>query len=733
MQVDQHHSPWWWMTSGLLGAAAGAALYLWVEPCVVAAIVLAWYVFESLTLIWALFGREQRGTALVYVLPRAIGSAVAFVASYALLRPWTQVIASAYLLLIALEGAYRLALRLWRRELFDRARAALPSAGESPETHETRPWARRAAWAARYATTVLFAVTAVLALWLYGAREAVFDARTYAELFEDPDLYGRLLDLAADLGTDLARSQGSEVRRGAALLSEEDVRLAARLLLPQEWTAAVAEQALGATLSWLEGGAERRVPPVSVPLDDVKRHVKDAVSVTADRVMADLPICAPSMPAYAFCRMEQMSVAAHVATYKPEAMRIVDESFALIPGDLDLATAVSLVPRTFEQPLAALSQVGQRLQAWDSVLAWLGVACVVLLAVLWLLSAMTADRPLLWLGAALLAAGVGSWAVSWTLSILRARSVFQPTFAALLSGVPEPMSAIALPALQNLLRAVHARISVAELLLAFVGLLVLLIGVAVPETRRRRGRAYDAVRAAVVVLAACSLLWTGYLSIGRRAYERAYAAHQAGDVAGALPVYRALGRAYPLEVADWVPRARRGLRECERYQAAEAARQAGDPDTAVAHFEALLAGNPAVAVRELAEADLVAALYDGAALLWEGGENERALDRYRYVYESYPNREVQQMIADLYLAWGDELLAAGDYGAAVKTYGRVVYDVSNPRLWRTADDRRVEAYCAWHALLRAQDETAQAAGVCAELRAAYPQVGEGCVVWCAVR
>ena len=82
--------------------------------------------------------------------------------------------------------------------------------------------------------------------------------------------------------------------------------------------------------------------------------------------------------------------------------------------------------------------------------------------------------------------------------------------------------------------------------------------------------------------------------------------------------------------------------------------------------------------------------------------------------------------ANLLLFWGDALLAEGDYRAAVATYGRIAYDVSSPRYWQTADDRRVDVYCKWQASLRAAGESARAAQICRAFLDAYPAAGAQC-------
>ena len=103
------------------------------------------------------------------------------------------------------------------------------------------------------------------------------------------------------------------------------------------------------------------------------------------------------------------------------------------------------------------------------------------------------------------------------------------------------------------------------------------------------------------------------------------------------------------------------------------------------------------------------------------------MDRYRMVRDVLRDRDVQQRIAGLYVDWGDALRSEGDYLAALETYGRIYFDVTHPRLWATADARRVEALCQWQAALAASGRPEEAGQICEQLRRQYPEATcDGC-------
>jgi tetratricopeptide (TPR) repeat protein len=167
------------------------------------------------------------------------------------------------------------------------------------------------------------------------------------------------------------------------------------------------------------------------------------------------------------------------------------------------------------------------------------------------------------------------------------------------------------------------------------------------------------------------------------------------------------------------------------YLDAESAYQSAEYKTAVQRYEAFLLSNPAIAVRYEAQAHLLDALLKWGRTLDEAGERERALDRYRFVRDSALDRgghltaygedvHIHKTIADLYLAWGDELLAAGDPQAALITYRRILRDAADPSLWDQAESRMVNAYCAWVTQLGNHGQADRAAGVCIELAREFP-------------
>jgi hypothetical protein len=299
--------------------------------------------------------------------------------------PWDQTTLLAYILLLILENLYRLALRAMARgrAVTDSGGASWSGEGHTHACRQVLPDAGRVlfAW--------LFVVTLPLTLYAFGARQVVSDVRFYVAQFEQLGLYEQALDPVGEILIDTARGQSGNVRRAVGLLSDDDVRLAVQALFPEAWTTALIEQALEAILSWLETGAAQGVPPITIPVTDIARHAQNATSELFDQYAADRPTCVPGGPPSAFCRPQGVSTAAYAATYKPEAMGIVTGIFALIPAELDLSTAVTMSPQTFQKPLASLRQVGQGLQSVDRVLAWAWAACALALAALWSLSILS--------------------------------------------------------------------------------------------------------------------------------------------------------------------------------------------------------------------------------------------------------------------------------------------------------------------------------------------------------
>lgn len=576
----------------------------------------------------------------------------------------------------------------------------------------------RAGWILRCALSVLAIGTFALVLLGYSVRQTVFDARTYAVLLSHSTLYEQALTPVSEWARDMLRSQGGDARRAASMLSDEDLRTGVALVLPREWSAALVEQAMDKTLAWLDGESTRQVPALSVPVGDLQRHLQDAVSVLADAQMAELPLCSAQMARNAFCRMPDVSPVAHVAIYKPQVLARVDETFALVPPELDLSTAVSMSPRTFREPLEMLDQGRSFVQRVDRVLLWMAAICLLSWVGLWCASVVTAQRPGMWMAGVLAAAGLSAWIVSWGHSVLPSERLFA---ALLLRG--QEGAALAEDLLASLLgvliRQVHVRVSLIELAVLVAGGL-LALGCWLVTTRQRRALWLRLLGPVVVIPALGVLVWGQALTLGERSYERAYQAHREGDVETALATYRRLDRLYPFAVADWIPRLWRGRSECERYQQAVALYEQGDYAGAAEAFEALLVGIPAVAVRKAAEPIYTDALYAWADELAQAGETERALDRYRTVLDVLRDREVQQRIAALHVEQGDALLSVRDYLGAVETYGRIYYDATHPRMWATADARRTEAYCAWASTLARGGQPEEAVSVCEELRRQYP-------------
>jgi tetratricopeptide (TPR) repeat protein len=711
----------------LLALLAGGAVYLWVVSLPIVALLAFCYVFEIFLPIVLLFGPCQREVALVHVLPRASGSALAFVTAFFLFARWDQVLCFAYVLLLILEGLYRVVLRESAPGLLYGACAALDAArgqGATAPAQEVR-LADWRAFLAGWCAGLLVLVT-VLGGLAYGTRQVLFDTRFYTAQFEGSPLYDELLRLGGQMIRDVARSQGTDVRRAVDWLSLEDVSLASRLILPREWTVAVVEQVLDATLDWIQSDTEQPVPPIALPIGDVERHIKGAASVLLDQHMAGLPICAPGMSERAWCRRENMSVTAHIATYKPDDMAAVDELFEMIPADLDLVTVVSMSPRTFEGLLGALDEVRLWTGYADRALGAMGKGIFFLSVSLYLLCAVAPRTVLRWTGATWLAAGLGMWGLSFGLTRLDGMALLEQYAGKQIAELPEQTIDVVSRGVDALTHQVHKLLAPWALALAGLGLVLLVVGLALPRARMRRARGEGVVRALAVCLAIGLLIWVQYPMLGHRLYERAFRAHREGDVDRALSIYRTVVHWYPFAVDDFVPQARRGLRECERYAGAVSMAQAGEHEAAARQYEAFLVGNPAISLRESAETDLVAALYRWASDLEGQGMYERALDRYRYVRDAFSGRDADEKAANLLLFWADALLAEGDYAAAVSTLGRILYEVSGARYWQAADERRVEVYCQWQADLRASGELTRAAGVCRELLEAYPAAGAQC-------
>jgi tetratricopeptide (TPR) repeat protein len=281
--------------------------------------------------------------------------------------------------------------------------------------------------------------------------------------------------------------------------------------------------------------------------------------------------------------------------------------------------------------------------------------------------------------------------------------------------LPSAFADLALPWLDGFSRAAHALVSPGMLSVAGLGLALLLAGVLALRSQGRRLRVVDAIGVIVVSFAVVCLLWTTYLDVGLGLYGRASVAHREGSVGEAISLYQQVEGFYPFEVDRFVTRTRQGLRECVSYQKAESAHQSAAYESAVHRYEAFLVGNPAIGLRESAQAQLLASLYGWGEMLEGAGEYERALDRYRFIRDEYREPQVWHTIADLYLARGEALEAEEDYRGAIETYRRIARDVPDPRLWAVAEEEIAGACSAWVASLQVQGQAEQAARVCKEL------------------
>jgi len=707
---------------GALGLAAGVGSYAAAIRSPTAVLVVVWYTAESLLLLSRpLYPPWRQGllraALLRAALARLLGTVIALSVAYLLASGWTERIALGYLILIALEGVY------WAvRHLAGRNASSTVSADNAPHEQER---AGRQLLGGRIAAAALTVLLLVGTLYAHGLYAVALDARAYADAFEPVGLYEKLLDAAAGLLAGAARDQGPQVRRAVDLLSAEELDGAARAVLPEDWTVAVVEQALGSTFSWLAEGTPSRVPPVTIPVGDLQHHLRLAVSHLFDQVAPRLPTCAEGMSSEALCRPDDTSVVAFVGIHKPDALAMVDEAFTLLPAEVDLATAVAMSPRTFREPLAVLAQVGDVLTAADHALLGLGWVALSAYLLLLALSARSPREALLWSGIVLLGAGAGGWLLSWSTAASGTRSLLVRAIARALSGGQGEVPFLR-PLLATALRAVHGRVWPVELVGGVAGGLVILAGIALPSSRRR-WQLVSALRLAVAAVAALSLLWAGYLRLGERAYERAYAFYRKGETSSALSRYRVLLRAYPLGVRrPFVGRAERDARACARAVEGADALRAGAYDRAASVYEALLVGNLPVTVRDAARQGLLVALLEGAGEQQAGGAYEGALDRLRLANEALGSRVVYEPMAELYLAWGDALLAGSDYGAAVATYNRMRYDVASARYWQAAEERGANAYCAWQAALRDAGDEARAVRVCDLFAEALPRMVEGC-------
>ena len=710
----------------MLALGCGAASHVWGRVALAAAIIAGWYVLECVLLV-AMWIRARRCEVfLAYVLPRGIGTGTGFALAYVLFLPWAQAIALTYVIVIVLESAYRWTLRKLNLSSWHQITGLAALAAASGRRSLSSGLCARRGWKARgqsvsvLLAASLFVIICPAVLYGYSVRRVVFDTGFYVSQLERSDLYEYAARMAGEAAVDAARGRNREVRRAVGLLSGQDVEFVGRTILSKEWTAALVEQALDGVLFWLQADDRRRVPGVSLPIGDLQRHIQEATSVLLDRHMAALPLCAPGGSASALCRPRQMSAAAYIATHKPESIAIVDEAFAMIPADLDLSTAVTLAPRVFQKPVSFLHQVRTRVHTLERLLAWMGAGCLGLLSALHLSGGERAQVSLTRVGMALWVAGEGTLALSWVAFRYGAKVILWRFGADLLADLPADLVDLPQGVLDALFGAVHNALLPWAFVLTGIGLLTALAVLFCPWSREPRQG--GAARTLVIAGAIGLLLWARYLAWGRVAYKEAFAAHRSGEAQEAARLYHRVDQLHPLSVNELVLSARQGWAACRRYLDAERAYQSGDDPSAAQAYEALLAGDPPIVLRDTARSRLVESLYGWAESLVRVGEYERALDRYRYIRDELRDRRVQQAMTDLYLAWGEALQAEGDYRAAIATFQRIVYDVSDPRQWDVADERTVDTYCAWRASLNAGGRDRQAVEMCSELLAEWPSL-----------
>ncbi|MBN1582320.1 MAG: tetratricopeptide repeat protein, partial [Anaerolineae bacterium] len=589
-----------------------------------------------------------------------------------------------------------------------------PDNGPPATSDGVAPWRPVLAWSCAALLTLVLPVV----LYAGGLRQVAADTRFYAAGLERWGGYDALVQLAAERAPNLVRNQDQLLRNAVRQLDEQGRREVAQILLPRPWTLAVVEQSITATLDWLQADDVQRVPAVTISVDDVIRHTREALSVALDRYIAAMPVC-PSGIVSPSCRSEEMSVVAYTAAHKPEWLALLDDMFTLVPAEVDLSTAVALSPGTFRKPLATLGEIREARQAYDRLLGRAGGVC--LLLVLGSFGVVRGRFALAQAGMILFVIAGRVWAFGFTWSTLphavvqqAGDTLSQPPWSDLLQQV-----------LVDWVAATNRLVAPGMIGLLVIGLSLVAIGGFLGASLEKR-LCRQPVRVLIVVLVVVFLFGCLYLDAGRTLYERAYAAHRQGDIVQAAAGYRWIARLYPAVVAtstagsvggsvadfdgDFIVDARISLAECQAYQLAEAAYEAGDVASSVYLYEAFLARNPAIALQDRARARLVESRTAWAAALWQDGEYERAIDRYHAIQD----RTVLQTLADAYLAWGDALRREGDYRAAIATYHRLTFDVVNARLWAEADERIQLAYCEWIKVLRAAGGTEQAGIVCTE-------------------
>jgi tetratricopeptide (TPR) repeat protein len=708
-----------------------------IEPAlVVAAIVIAWYVIETIRWLIAALRPPNSEVVLAHLLPRLVCTSLSLAATYLLGLPWPQIVLISFVATILLEALARQALRLFAGNVVRRAKTRVTPPGTDRQTRLRGGRALLAAIAA-----LLSVLSLSLTVWVYVARETLFDARTWTRALHNSDLYPALIRYASDTAQETARRRRGDARQVAALLTADDIRLAEQLVFPEPWTTTWLQGTTDATLAWLQTTTNQRVPPISIPIADIERHVKDAASVLLDQRLATLPLCTPDMSPDAYCRPPDMSVAAYRATYKPQSMAIAEGILDQIPAELDLSTAVALYGQPFRKPLGYLDRARSAVQALDRGLTLAGLLVLATLTLLWMLCSVTRKSRLRWIGATLLAVALCTWTTSYAaLALLPPRLVPEGT-----AGLPVGLSVSLQSFVRTMLVTVHNQIRIAAIVLAGLGLLLLWLPLLAPhrEAWTRRTTVQQTVRLGVSLLATVSVLWIAYARAGARLYAQASQMHRDGDVARANTLYRQIDRFYPFRVPGkagaFVERARQDQHESQLYLDAESAYRAGEGQTAVQHYEAFWLTQPALKLRDSAQAHLVEALLQWARAHEAAGELERALDRYRFVRDEGLARDQQldgqpirihQAIAELYLDWGRELLEQQDPEAALATYRRALDDSSDPRMWSLAEERMVDAYCTWSTELRQAGQEDRAAGVCIALGTEFPALAPNLCAAC---
>lgn len=678
----------------LLACGAGIASALALQSTVAGAVI-GWYAWELIDVVLAVVREKSCHALWVRLVPRLIDTPLALILARLLVAPLPATLALAYLLLLVVEGVYRIVLRRRRPEWFV----------DRQQTIDVSVPAWRG-WAALICALILVLLLPVT-LYAYSARQVFTDTRFWARGLAEWKLYEGLLDLAGEELPDAVRQQPTLIRNAVRSLDEPTRHEALQALLPRPWSEAVALQAVDAALDWLQADGTARVPAITIPIEDAIQHAKLALSIALDDHFPDVAACPPGISASTQCRPAEMSVVAYAATFKSDALAALDELFALIPPDVDLSTAVTLSPRTFQPLLTSLDQIRSRLRQFDRLLRWASIVCTLAWIGVWVFGGdKSVHVAMCWTGVALLVAGARAWTLNWL------ATAFPPAVLAQVGwSLDPPLAELPLRMLNGLTQSTYDQTVLLTALCVAGGLVLIMIGLATRVQAACRPGA--SMRVLMVILSLTAVVWYGYLSLGRTWYAQAAAFHRSGDTATALRRYRTIAAFYPFAVDPFVERTRRGLIECQRDVDAQHAFDAQDFRTAAQIDEALLSGAPAIDLRERARERLIAALSAEAESLWAVGQHERALDLYRLLVQGWDERLAQHTLAGRYLGWGSTLLAQGDYAGAAATFLRTTHDTTNARLWADATARAGDAYCAWALALRADGQTVQAEQVCA--------------------